>query len=67
MIINTHLTQNNNEKAVTHEQPTLEESNYEGANLALCFKLIQITLDLQQAGKVKALFTKIMINLVDYK
>ena len=53
IIINTHLTASNNEKPVVRQMPTAEESNYEGSNLAMCFKIIQITLDLQQNGKVK--------------
>jgi len=52
VIITTHLTASNNEKPIVRELPTAEESNFEGSNLALCFKIIQITLDLQQNGKV---------------
>jgi len=53
IVINTHLTSNNNEKTVTREIPTAEESNFEGSNLALCFTIIKLTLDLQQNGRVK--------------
>jgi len=46
------LTSNNNEKTITREIPTAEESNYEGQNLAICFTIIKLTLDLQQNGRV---------------
>jgi hypothetical protein len=45
LLISTHLTFNNNDKSVNQDSPTCEDTQLEGANLGICFKLLKVLND----------------------